>query len=69
MEEDQESSRSSIEKLEGGSSEAHLKFFKKMNVYSQNLVECLQEKVEHISHLFIIESDFFQQDNLDVLLE
>lgn len=68
MEGDAESSRISIEKLEEGSSEAHLKFFKKMNVYSQNLVECLQEKVMEINSLEV-ELHSLQSDHMEALLE
>lgn len=45
MEGDAENARSSLELLEGGSSEGQLRFYRTMILYIHNLVQCLQEKV------------------------
>lgn len=43
-----DSSRTSLENLESGSSDRQLQFYRDTNTYIQNLVECLREKVRGI---------------------
>lgn len=45
MKGDVENATTSLEILEESSSERKLKFFRTMNLYVHNLVECLREKV------------------------
>lgn len=45
MEGDVENAKSSVEILEETSSESQLRFYRAMNLYAHNLVECLREKV------------------------
>ncbi|CAB1335570.1 unnamed protein product [Coregonus sp. 'balchen'] len=49
MEVDMDSSRTSLENLESGSSDRQLRFYRATNAYIQNLVECLREKVVEIN--------------------
>ncbi|CAJ1048910.1 GC-rich sequence DNA-binding factor 2 [Xyrichtys novacula] len=51
MEGDVDSAKTSVETLEESSSERQLKFYRTMNLYAHNLVECLQEKVVEINSL------------------
>ncbi|KAL0969827.1 hypothetical protein UPYG_G00232800 [Umbra pygmaea] len=51
MEDDMESSRTSLEHLEGGPTDHQLRFFRATNAYVQNLVECLREKVVEINRV------------------
>ncbi|XP_053172615.1 GC-rich sequence DNA-binding factor 2 isoform X2 [Scomber japonicus] len=51
MEGDVENARSSAEILEETSSESQLRFYRAMNLYAHNLVECLREKVVEINSL------------------
>uniref|UniRef100_UPI0037E8FD81 intron Large complex component GCFC2 isoform X2 n=1 Tax=Semicossyphus pulcher TaxID=241346 RepID=UPI0037E8FD81 len=51
MEGDVDSAKTSVETLEEHSSESQLKFYRSMNLYVHNLVECLQEKVVEINSL------------------
>ncbi|KAM9409540.1 intron Large complex component GCFC2 isoform 2-T2 [Pholidichthys leucotaenia] len=51
LENDVESAKTSMENLEESSSERQLKFYRTMNVYVRNLVECLQQKIIEIYSL------------------
>lgn len=47
MEGDVESAKTSAETLEENAPESQLKFYRAMNLYVHNLVECLREKVRN----------------------
>lgn len=49
MEGDVESAKTSAETLEEKAPESQLKFYRAMNLYVHNLVECLREKVRNKS--------------------
>ncbi|XP_034534944.1 GC-rich sequence DNA-binding factor 2 [Notolabrus celidotus] len=51
MEGDVDSAKTSVESLEESPSESKLKFYRTMNLYVHNLVECLREKVVEINSL------------------
>ncbi|XP_020505879.2 GC-rich sequence DNA-binding factor 2 isoform X1 [Labrus bergylta] len=51
MEGDVDGAKTSVETLEESSSESQLKFYRTMNLYAHNLVECLREKVVEINSL------------------
>ncbi|XP_040204439.1 intron Large complex component GCFC2 [Rana temporaria] len=54
---DLENSKTVLEKLESSSSEQSVKFFKKMKIYVENFVDCLNEKIHQINEL---EAEMFQ---------
>lgn len=45
MQQDIESARSAVENLENHPADSQLLFYRSMNTFTQNLVECLSEKV------------------------
>ncbi|XP_046886323.1 GC-rich sequence DNA-binding factor 2 isoform X1 [Hypomesus transpacificus] len=51
MEGDMEGARTALENLENSSSDRQLSFYRDMNLYVRNLVECLREKVVEINSL------------------
>lgn len=51
MEGDMDGARTALENLENGSSDRQLSFYRDMNLYVGNLVECLREKVMEINSL------------------
>lgn len=50
MEGDVDWAKTSVETLEESPSESQLKFYRTMNIYVHNLVECLREKVSYSVH-------------------
>lgn len=54
---DLENSKNVLEKLESSSSEQSFKFFKKMKIFVENFVDCLNEKIHQINEL---EAEMFQ---------
>ncbi|TSO67475.1 RAS guanyl-releasing protein 1 [Bagarius yarrelli] len=46
---DLESAKSSVENLENHSSDSQLLFYRSMNIFTQNLVECLADKIQLIN--------------------
>ncbi|TKS69933.1 DNA-binding factor 2 GC-rich sequence [Collichthys lucidus] len=67
MEGDVENAKSSAEILEETSSESQLKFYRAMNLYAHNLVECLREKVVEINSLEL-ELHSLLSDQMEALL-
>ncbi|XP_062277438.1 GC-rich sequence DNA-binding factor 2 isoform X2 [Scomber scombrus] len=67
MEGDVENARSSAEILEESSSESQLRFYRAMNLYAHNLVECLREKVVEINSLEL-ELHTLLSDQMEALL-
>ncbi len=45
MQLDMEMAKSSLESLENHATDAQLQFYRTMNIFSRNLLECLSEKV------------------------
>uniref|UniRef100_A0A8C7FEY5 GC-rich sequence DNA-binding factor 2 n=1 Tax=Oncorhynchus kisutch TaxID=8019 RepID=A0A8C7FEY5_ONCKI len=67
MEVDMDSSRTSLENLESGSSDRQLQFYRDTNTYIQNLVECLREKVVEINSVEV-DMHTLLSDQAEVLL-
>ncbi|XP_041710525.2 intron Large complex component GCFC2 [Coregonus clupeaformis] len=67
MEVDMDSSRTSLENLESGSSDRQLRFYRATNAYIQNLVECLREKVVEINSVEV-DMHTLLSDQAEVLL-
>ena len=67
MEGDVENARSSMENLEGSASDKRLRFYRAMTQYTNNLVECLQEKVVEIN-LLELELHTLLADQMESLL-
>ncbi|XP_019118729.2 intron Large complex component GCFC2 isoform X1 [Larimichthys crocea] len=67
MEGDVENAKSSVEILEETSSESQLRFYRAMNLYAHNLVECLREKVMEINSLEL-ELHSLLSDQMEALL-
>uniref|UniRef100_A0A3B5M424 GCF C-terminal domain-containing protein n=1 Tax=Xiphophorus couchianus TaxID=32473 RepID=A0A3B5M424_9TELE len=67
MEGDAENAKSSLELLEESSSEAQLRFYRTMILYTHNLVECLQEKIVEINALEL-ELHTLLSDHMEALL-
>uniref|UniRef100_A0A4W5QS01 GC-rich sequence DNA-binding factor 2 n=1 Tax=Hucho hucho TaxID=62062 RepID=A0A4W5QS01_9TELE len=67
MEVDMDSSRTSLENLESGSSDRQLQFYRAINAYIQNLVECLREKVVEINSVEV-DMHALLSDQAEVLL-
>ncbi|XP_063738662.1 GC-rich sequence DNA-binding factor 2 isoform X2 [Eleginops maclovinus] len=67
MEGDAENARASAETLEESSSEKQLRFYRDMNLYVHNVVECLREKVVEINSLEL-ELHSLLSDHMDALL-
>ncbi|XP_026148802.1 intron Large complex component GCFC2 isoform X2 [Mastacembelus armatus] len=67
MEDDVESTKTSVETLEESSLEKQLKFYRAMTLYIHNLVECLQEKVVEINSLEL-ELHTLLSDQMEALL-
>ncbi|KAM8762475.1 intron Large complex component GCFC2 [Acanthopagrus schlegelii] len=68
MEGDVESAKTSAETLEENAPESQLKFYRAMNFYVHNLVECLREKVVEINSLEL-ELHSMLSDQMEALLD
>uniref|UniRef100_A0A671UVU4 GC-rich sequence DNA-binding factor 2 n=1 Tax=Sparus aurata TaxID=8175 RepID=A0A671UVU4_SPAAU len=68
MEGDVESAKTSAETLEENAPESQLKFYRAMNLYVHNLVECLREKVVEINSLEL-ELHSMLSDQMEALLD